>query len=334
MMTDHPDSRLQAAVRIPFETRLQQLGAWPLRAAAPTILQMNLGYRCNQQCLHCHINAGPTRSEVMSPEVMEAALRFAGQIGIRKFDVTGGAPELHPHFRWLITAITQRGYSVTDRCNLTVLTEPGQEDLIDFLAAHRVSIMASFSHYTPAMTDRLRGDRVFIRSITALRQLNAAGYGLHERAGELVLVYNPIGAILPASQADLEAEFRTRLAEHYGIVFTRLIALANLPTGRFLTFLQTSGNLERYMARLERQFNAATLPNLMCRSLLSVGWDGTLYDCDFNQASGLAIGNGARANLRDTSLEALQGRSIHCQTHCYGCTAGQGSSCSGAVAPS
>ena len=294
MMADHYDTLLQPAVRLPFETRLKQLGAWPLHARIPTTLQMNLGYRCNQQCLHCHVNAGPARMEAMSAEVMEAALLFAGRMGIREFDVTGGAPELHPRFRWLVAAITQRGGSITDRCNLTVLAEPGQEDIIDFLAAHRVRIMASLPHYSPAMTDRLRGQEVFMRSITALRRLNAAGYGHSESDYELVLVYNPIGAILPANQADLEADFRTRLAEHYGIVFTRLIALANLPTGRFLTFLQSSGNLKRYMARLEQQFNPTTLPNLMCRSLLSVAWDGTLYDCDFNQALGLAIRNDAR----------------------------------------
>ena len=328
MMTD----LLPAAVRLAFAERVAQCGAWPIRAGMPTTLQMNLGYRCNQRCVHCHLDAGPERTETMSPEVIEAALGCAERLGIREFDLTGGAPELHPDFRRLVAAVTQRGGRVTDRCNLTVLDEPGQEDLLDFLAAQRVRIMASLPHYTPAMTDRVRGRQVFQRSLAVLRRMNAAGYGLPASERELVLVYNPTGAFLPAAQADLEADFRARLAAEQGIVFTRLIALANLPTGRFLTFLHASGNLYRYMARLEQQFNPATLPHLMCRSLLSLGWDGTLYDCDFNQALGQPIQLDTPANIRHLSLEALAGRPIHCRNHCYGCTAGQGSSCGGAVA--
>jgi len=332
MMTDHPEILLQAAVRVPFALRLRQCDAWPLRAVTPTVLQLNLGYRCNQACRHCHLNAGPTRTETMSEEVIAAVLRVAARLKIREFDVTGGAPELHPRFRRLITTLTERGNIVTDRCNLTVLSEPGQEDLIDFLAAHRVRLMASLPHYTPDLTDRVRGRAVFARSIEALHRLNAAGYGHPDSQCELVLVYNPAGAILPAGQDDLTTEFRTQLATHFGIVFTRLIALTNLPTGRFLQFLHSSGNLTRYLARLEQQFNPATIPHLMCRSLLSVGWDGTLYDCDFNQALGLAIQHDATASIHHLDPEALAGRPIRCQNHCYGCTAGQGSSCGGAVA--
>lgn len=286
---------LQEVVRTSFETRVRQYGAWPLAAQSPRVLQMNLGYRCNQRCCHCHLDAGPDRNEEMSDEVLRASLTFAAHAGINEFDLTGGAPELHSRFRWLVGAIRQQGGAVIDRCNLTVLSEAGQQDLAEFLAAHQVRVMASLPHYSQEMTDRVRGRDVYARSIAGLRALNAVGYGLPGSALELTLVYNPASAVLPPTQQELEADFRGQLAGRHGIAFTRLIAITNVPLGRFLRFLVASGNLRRYMARLEGQFNPSTLPNLMCRSLISVGWNGALYDCDFNGSLGLAIENGTAA---------------------------------------
>jgi len=329
-MTD-ATSPLTSAVSLPFETRVTQLGCWPLCALTPTTLQVNLGYRCNQRCAHCHVGAGPERTEAMTRATMDAVIDAAAQAGITDVDLTGGAPELHPDFRWFVETLTRGGAQVTDRCNLTVLLEEGQEELPAFLAAQRVRVMASLPHYNADLTDRVRGQQVFARSLQALRRLNAAGYGQPGSPCELVLVYNPAGAVLPASQQELEREFRAQLHAQHGIAFTRLVALTNIPTGRFLAFLQQRGNLARYMARLERQFNPATLPHLMCRSLLSVGWDGTLYDCDFNQALGIAIRNGTTAQIQHTPIATLAGRTIRCRDHCYGCTAGQGSSCGGVI---
>jgi len=322
---------LEEAVTVAFEQRVARAGEWPIAALPPAVLQMNLGYRCNQRCAHCHVDASPERAEEMPWAVMQAALEFAGRSRIIEFDLTGGAPELHPHFRQLIERIKAQGGHVTDRCNLTILTEAREQDLPRFLAAHRVRVMASLPHHSCEMTDRVRGDHAFARSLAGLRALNAAGHGFPGTGLELVLVVNPSGAFLLASQESLEADFRAALARH-GVVFTRLIALANMPIGRFLRFLIESGNLARYMRRLEASFNAATVPNLMCRTTLSLGWNGTLYDCDFNQALGLAIGNGESAHIRSATSDELTGRAVRCRSHCYGCTAGQGSSCTGAVA--
>jgi radical SAM/Cys-rich protein len=323
---------LDSAVGLAFVDRVKQAGAWPIRAGHPTTLQMNLGYRCNQRCAHCHLEAGPERTEQMSREVMQAALDFAARAGITDFDLTGGAPELNPHFRWLVTTLVSRGASVTDRCNLTILAEPGQQDLADFLAVQGVQVVCSLPHYRAEMTRRVRGDQVFERSISGLQKLNAAGYGHSGSRLELVLVHSPAGAILPGRQSSLEQEFRSQLHDQHGIVFTRLIVLTNNPTGRFLSFLERSGNLERYLARLEQQFNPATVANLMCRHLISVAWNGSLYDCDFNQALGMEIRSGSPARIESAAVEALVGREVRCGNHCYACTAGQGSSCGGAVA--
>ena len=323
---------LDAAVGLAFETRLTRAGAWPLTAERPNLLQLNLGYRCNLHCQHCHLEAGPDRTEEMSPAVLEAALAFAAQAGIAQFDLTGGAPELHPRFRWLVQQIRTRQGDVTDRCNLAILGEPGQEDLVEFFAGQHVRVAASLPHYNREMTDRVRGAGAFDRLIAGLKKLNAAGYGRPGSGLELTLVHSPAGALLPAQQVSLEQEFRAQLERQHGIVFTQLIVITNIPVGRFLKFLERTGNLQPYMARLEQQFNLATLPNLMCRTLLSIGWDGTVYDCDFNQALALPIANGAPLRIHEARLEKLIGRAIRCRNHCYGCTAGQGSSCGGAVA--
>jgi radical SAM/Cys-rich protein len=262
---------------------------------------------------------------------MESALRFADKAGITDFDLTGGAPEMNPDFKWLVRQLAEHGGRVTDRCNLTVVSEPRQEGLPEFLAEMRVNVTASLPHYGSEITDRIRGSSVFQRSISALRMLNGVGYGKPDTGLELTLVHNPSGAILPGHQESLEAEFRRKLLEDHEIVFTHLIAMTNIPAGRFLRFLEESGNLRRYMSRLEQCFNPATTPNLMCRTLISVRWDGELFDCDFNQSLGLQIRNGMPTSIRNASLSKLVGRAVRCRNHCYGCTAGQGSSCGGAV---
>lgn len=323
---------LENAIAESFEARCAALDAWPILAGQPRVMQMNLGYVCNQRCRHCHLEAGPERTEQMLPEVMEQCLEFAARAEIIDFDLTGGAPELHPRFRWLVAAIREQGGEVTDRCNLTILSEPGQEDLAEFLAANEVRIMASLPHYSPEMTERIRGREVFDRSIAGLRVLNALGYGQPGGTLELTLVHSPAGAVLPGSQAGLEAEFRTQLRERHGIEFTRLVSMTNIPSGRFLRFLADSGNLGRYMRRLAQQFNPCTLEHLMCRDTLSIGWDGTIYDCDFNQSLGIPVRNGHAMTIDETTADELDGRVIRCENHCYGCTAGQGSSCGGAVA--
>ncbi len=322
---------LDETVDVPFEDRVGREAAWPITALATTVLQMNLGYRCNQHCAHCHLDSGPDREEQMSQEVMEAALEFADRSGITEFDLTGGAPELNPRFRWLVKTLRARDHGVIDRCNLTILSERGQEDLPRFFADHRVRVVASLPHYAAQTTDRVRGRSVFDRSIEGLRALNEAGYGRPGGELQLDLVHSPAGAFLPGCQVSLESDFRERLRDNHGVSFTGLIAMTNMPAGRFLKFLIRSGNLSRYMHRLEQNFNPATLELLMCRTTLSVAWDGILYDCDFNQSLGLPIRNGSALNVGKVRPDKLLGRAIRCRSHCYGCTAGAGSSCGGAV---
>lgn len=333
MSTSHNAiSLIDRHVSVPFEECLSRIGSWPVIAQAPSVLQMNLGYRCNQTCAHCHIQASPERTEGMTTPVIRSALEFASRAGITDFDLTGGAPELHPRFRRLVKSIRSHGGRVTDRCNLTILTEPGQEDLAEFLAANGVKVVASLPCYTPAATNQTRGDGVFERSIAGLQALNAVGYGRSDGELELVLAHSPEGASLPGVEESLAQDYRYHLREDYGISFTRLIAMANMPVGRFLDSLVSTDGLGPYMRELEQSLNPDTIPSLMCRQTISVGWDGVLYDCDFNQALGLNIRNGGMLSIQDVSVEMLAGRAIRCGSHCYGCTAGQGSSCSGAVA--
>ncbi len=331
-MREEPSTYLDNVVEVAFETRLSRLGLWPVTTERPATLQINLGYRCNQQCAHCHYRCGPDRKEAMSVEVMGAALEFAGGNAITDFDLTGGAPELHPDFRWLVETIGEQGGRITDRCNLTVLREPGNDDLPEFLAAHKVHVAASLPCYSPETTDRVRGRWAFARSVAALKMLNDAGYGRSDTGLELTLVHNPAGAALPGRQESLEIDYRKRLWEDHGVVFTRLITIANMPIGRLLGSLEMSGSLKRYIHELEQNFNQETLPGLMCRRILSVGWNGVLYDCDFNQSLGIAIRNGKVAHAGHTSVGKLLGRQIRCFNHCYGCTAGNGSSCGGEIA--
>jgi radical SAM/Cys-rich protein len=312
---------------------MRRYGFPALRRRRLEILQLNLGYRCNQSCLHCHVNAGPTRTEMMSRETIGDALAFVALTGVRTLDLTGGAPELHPHFRELVARARELGVRVVDRCNLTVLEEPGHEDLARFLAAQQVEITASLPCYTEELVDRQRGNGVYARSIQALKRLNALGYGAEGGPLVLNLVYNPQGPSLPPAQGALEADYKRMLGERHGIAFNRLLTIANMPIQRFGSTLVSKGQFEQYMALLHRSHRPENLEAVMCRTTLSVDWQGTLYDCDFNQMLGLPLRlEGRKARLSELIGRDLAGNPIAVRDHCYGCTAGQGSSCAGALA--
>ena len=297
-------------------------------------LQVNLGYVCNQTCLHCHVNAGPTRTESMTRETADQVLEYLAASGAATLDLTGGAPELNPHFRHLVRAARALGARVIDRCNLTVLFEPAQQDLADFLADQQVQIVASLPCYTPELVDRQRGKGVHELSIAAIRHLNALGYGREGTGLAIDLVYNPQGASLPPPQVALEADYKRVLGEQFGIVFNRLYTLANMPIQRFGSTLVSKGQFNAYMQLLRSAHHDANLDAVMCRTLMSVDWRGYLYDCDFNQMLGLpiALAGRARPHLTDVLARDLDGNPIVVRDHCYGCTAGQGSSCGGALA--
>jgi radical SAM/Cys-rich protein len=297
-------------------------------------LQVNLGYRCNQQCVHCHVNASPSRTEQMSPETVAEVVGVLRAGRVSCLDLTGGAPELHPQFRELVEVARGLGLRVIDRCNLTILAEPGQEDLAAFLAAQGVEIVASLPCYLEENVDRQRGRGVFGKSIDALRRLNALGYGAEGSGPSLSLVYNPQGPTLPPPQCALEADYRRHLLDTYGIRFTRLLTLTNMPIQRFGSLLISKGQFEPYMRLLREAHLDANLEHVMCRSLVSVDWQGFLYDCDFNQMLGIPLRDSTsrRRHLRDLLASDLAGAPIAVADHCYGCTAGQGSSCGGALA--
>ncbi len=316
-----------------FEEKMRDAGLHPLQAGGITVFQINVGKLCNQTCHHCHVDAGPDRREVMTRETAELCLAVLSQTEIPAVDITGGAPELNPNFRWLVEEATRLGRHVVDRCNLTVLLLPSQADLAEFLAGHRVEVIASLPYYRPAQTDAQRGEGVFEKSMDALRRLNHLGYGLEGTGLALNLVYNPVGAYLPPKQASIEAQFKRELDRRHGVVFNHLYTITNMPISRFLEFLIASGNYEGYMERLVNAFNPVAAAGVMCRYTLSVGWDGTLYDCDFNQMLDLAVGYGQPRHLRDFDLRRLEKRRITTRNHCYGCTAGTGSSCGGSITP-
>jgi len=296
-------------------------------------LQINLGYRCNQSCVHCHVNAGPHRTEAMSAETIATVLAFLGGQNIDTLDITGGAPELHPHFRHLVRSARERGVRVMDRCNLTVLEEPSQEDLAEFLASTQVEIVASLPCYLEENVDRQRGVGVFAASVRALRRLNALGYGQEGSGLPLNLVFNPQGPVLAPPQAELEAAYRRELGERFGIVFNRLYTLVNMPIQRFGSWLVSKGRFADYMALLKDSHDPANLDRVMCRSLISVDWQGYVYDCDFNQMLGIPLERRAipRLSLAQLFGENLEGNPVRVADHCFGCTAGQGSSCGGAL---
>lgn len=304
-----------------------------IRRGRLTTLQVNLGYRCNQSCLHCHVNAGPNRKEMMSAGTIDTVVEFLQAGSIETLDLTGGAPELNPHFRDLVTRARALGVHVMDRCNLTVLHEPGQDDLAGFLADNRVEVIASLPCYLEDNVDGQRGKGVYQGSIEGLRKLNALGYGQAGSGLALNLVYNPTGPFLPPPQAQLEADYKRELDARFGIVFNQLFTLTNLPIQRFGSTLVSKGQFEDYMRLLREAYRAENLDAVMCRSLLSVDWQGYVYDCDFNQMLGLPlrIEGRPRPQLADLLGRDLDGNPIVIADHCYGCTAGQGSSCGGAL---
>jgi radical SAM/Cys-rich protein len=313
---------------------MRHYGFPALRRARLETLQVNLGYKCNQSCLHCHVNAGPTRTEMMSREIIADVLAFLQVSKTGTLDITGGAPELHPHFRELVTRARELGVHVIDRCNLTVLLEPGEEELAAFLSGREVEITASLPCYTEELVDRQRGKGVYDKSIQALKRLNALGYGVAGSGLVLNLVYNPQGPSLPPPQGKLEADYKRVLGEAYGIVFNRLYTLANMPIQRFGSTLISRGEFNEYMALLHAAHRDENLDAVMCRSLISVDWQGTVYDCDFNQMLDLPLRLDARKRVQLSELigRDLSGNAIAVRDHCYGCTAGQGSSCGGALA--
>lgn len=312
---------------------LEQTDFPAIRRGRLETLQVNLGYKCNQSCLHCHVNAGPNRKEMMDDATLDTVIHYLKASGVSQLDITGGAPELHPRFRDLVKAAREQGVHVIDRCNLTILHEPGQEGLAEFLAEHRVEIVASLPCYLEDNVEQQRGKGVYRTSIEALRRLNALGYGKPGTDLVLNLMYNPIGPYLPPDQGLLEQDYHKELWEREGVVFNELYALANMPIARFGSTLISHNQFDDYMQLLKGAYRPANLETVMCRSLISVDWQGRVYDCDFNQMLDLPLHTnaGGRAHLSDLMGVDLQGNPIVVADHCYGCTAGQGSSCGGAL---
>lgn len=330
-----PAEQLRVLQQLPlarsFDACLDAAALYPLRAERIDVLQINVGKLCNQTCRHCHVDAGPDRREVMTRATMEACLRAVDAGRIPTVDITGGAPELNPEFRWLVEQCADRGLHVIDRCNLTVLLTQPHADLPQFLARHRVELVCSLPHYRAPGTDAQRGEGVFEKSLEALRRLNAAGYGEPGSGLRLVLVTNPVGAFLPPDQAALEKEWKREMLRRYGIRFDALFCLTNMPISRYLQWLLDSGNLGTYMGVLVRAFNPGAARGVMCRTLVSVGWDGRLFDCDFNQMLDLEVSDRRTAHIEDFDPARLASREMVVGPHCFGCTAGAGSSCGGAT---
>ncbi len=329
--TDEQERTLARTGAPRFDDVLIQRGLPLLYTTRIEVLQVNVGKLCNQTCAHCHVDAGPDRREAMSRATAAKVIELLRRHDIGTLDITGGAPELNPQFRFLVDEAAKLGRRIIDRCNLTVLTLPGQVDLLPYLAERKVEITASLPSFRSAGTDAQRGDGVFQKSVAALKMLNGAGYG---KGTGLVLdlVHNPVGAFLPGKQASLERDYRRELSSRHGIVFDHLHAITNMPISRFLEFLERSGNTESYMSLLVRSFNPVAAAGVMCRTHLSVGWDGALYDCDFNQMLALPVDHGAPVTLDDLLATGGLVRRVRTGLHCFGCTAGDGSSCAGALA--
>lgn len=317
----------QLPLRLSFAEAIGSAGHSALKPYGVDVLQMNVGKRCNLTCKHCHVDAGPDRTEVMPSEVVEACLRLLEQSTIPTVDITGGAPEMHPQWHEIIERTRALDRHVMHRCNLTITRLPNYAYVPEFLARHRVEVIASLPAYAPKRTDAQRGEGVFEESIEALREFNRLGYGEEDSGLVINLVTNPVGAFLPASQRSLEQEWKRELQRRYGVTFNSLFTITNMPISRFLDFLMESGNLEAYMEKLVNAFNPMAVENLMCRYTLSIGWDGRLYDCDFNQMLDMAMDK----TIFEVTLEELNTRTIKIGPHCFGCTAGAGSSCGGAI---
>jgi radical SAM/Cys-rich protein len=316
---------------VSFDEKLAAHGL-ALRAGRVETLQVNVGKLCNQACKHCHVDASPARTEIMTRETAEQVLDAVRRFQIPTLDITGGAPELNPGFRHLVAEARRAGARVLVRHNLTVMFEPGQEDLPEFFREHSVEVVSSLPYFLEQQTDAQRGRGVFEKSIEALRRLNAVGYGLEGGALKLNLVYNPVGAFLPPAQVSIESDFKRELLSRYGVTFDQLYTITNMPIRRFLEYLRRSGNEERYMRKLVEAFNPATVEGLMCRTLVSVDWTGRLFDCDFNQMLDLGVARELPQTISDFDPSRFEGRDVMTGAHCFGCTAGAGSSCGGAVA--
>jgi radical SAM/Cys-rich protein len=309
-----------------FKERILSASEGPLRADGVSALQVNLGYRCNLSCKHCHVSGGPTRTESMDATTAGNVLRVLIDNPIDTLDLTGGAPELNPHFRKLVTGARRAGRTVIVRTNLSVFLEPGLEDTPGFFRDHGVEVVASLPYYLEDGVDRVRGSGTFAKCITALQQLNSLGYGKDNPDLRLNLVYNPAGPFLAPAQAELEETYRRELNARFGITFSTLFTFTNMPVGRFRDYLVRSSGFDHYLGKLSCAFNPQTLNGVMCRRLISVGWDGTLYDCDFNQMLGLTVTPCCSRTIESFDFKALSRRDIAVDNHCYGCTAGQGSS--------
>ena len=316
-----------------FDVKINETSQFPLKAKNVEILQINIGKMCNQVCEHCHVDAGPDRKEIMTREIMEFCLSaLKNSPSISTVDLTGGAPEMNPEFRWFVGEIKKLNRHIIVRCNLTIiLANKKYHDLPQFYKENNIEVVCSLPFYTQDRTDRQRGNHVFEKSIEALQMLNKVGYGVENSNLKLNLVYNPAGAFLPPSQISLEKEYKDALLQRFGIVFNQLFAITNLPISRFLSYLVKTENYESYMQKLVESYNSAAVQNVMCRNTISVGWDGYLYDCDFNQMLEMKV-NGGSEHISDFHLENLNNRLIKTGQHCYGCTAGAGSSCGGTVA--
>ncbi len=315
-----------------FKDKVAGLGMFPLRATSIDIFQVNAGKMCNQVCKHCHVDAGPDRKEIMTRETMQLCLDVLAASDIKIVDITGGAPELNPDFRWFVEEIKKLGKHIIVRCNLTIiLANKRFHDLPDFFKYHGIEVVSSLPSFTSERTNRQRGDGVFEDSVKALQMLNAVGYGQFGTGLILNLVYNPAGAFLPPLQEALEKEYKQELFKNFGISFNNLFAITNMPISRYLDYLLTTGNYDKYMDKLVSGFNPAAVNNVMCRNTISVSWDGYLYDCDFNQMLDLQVSVPNSQHLRDFDLQQLNNRAIVLKQHCYGCTAGAGSSCGGTV---
>jgi len=316
-----------------FDARLAEAGWQALKPAALEVFQINLGKLCNMTCRHCHVDAGPDRTDAMMADAtVEACLAALDRSGAHTVDLTGGAPELHPRFRDLVDEAKARQKHVIDRCNLTILLTNKMKDLPEWMAAREVEIVASLPHYGELATNAQRGDGTFEKSLAAIRRLNAVGYGQGDPGRRLTLMSNPAGAFLSGDQRLMEAEWKRELHRRHGITFDRLFALNNMPISRYLEWLLETGNLESYMDRLHRAFNPATVAGLMCRSTISISWDGYVYDCDFNQMLDMKVGGSEPLHIRDFDGARFEARTIRTAAHCFGCTAGAGSSCGGATA--
>lgn len=340
---NHPLSNTQYEIEllespdfgISFVQKLEEFKLFPLKPLQIETLQVNMGKMCNQVCQHCHVDAGPDRKEIMTKEIMEDCLRVIEKNNINSVDLTGGAPEINPDFRWFVTEIREIGadINIIVRCNLTIiLANPKFHDLPEFFRANRIEVVSSLPYFSASRTDAQRGDGVFEKSIKALKMLNEIGYGIEGSNLILNLVYNPSGAFLPGSQEGLQAEFKKKLGNNFGVSFNSLYTITNIPISRFLDYLIRSGNYEGYMEKLIDSYNPTAAANVMCRNTISVGWDGYLYDCDFNQMLDLKVETSKSQHISDWDQETLNKRSIVVNQHCFGCTAGSGSSCGGATA--